>query len=163
MKKKKKDTRKNCSSKKQFMRGQKGEPRTKPSPVYEVVGWITDAEAAEIRTAIAPPKRRKGQKNSPVVRTSTIGRWRPWVQNFNLHDTLIFVNHQQILDFPKDGLPKGNPDRLPEDSELPFVEELPDEFTITLRRRDSLPNSSNQLAQAKKRSSIHSWDADYID
>ncbi|GAB5407224.1 MAG: hypothetical protein Aurels2KO_54550 [Aureliella sp.] len=89
----------------------------KPAPVYEIVGWLTEAQAADMKTT----------KENPTVRT-TISRWRSggFIHHININEALIVVPTKEVSQF--DGVPMGG--ELP-----PMVDELPDEIELVLRRK----------------------------
>lgn len=102
----------------------------KPAPIYDVVGWVTEHEAAELKNKIDPPE-------TGIINRSTISRWRGqnMIHAIDINQTLILVNLAEIKNFP--GIPLGNP-ALVYDKYPPEVDSLPDEITITLRRRKTV-------------------------
>lgn len=109
-----------------------------PAPIYDIVGWVTEHEAAELKSKIDPP-----DHGSQVNRT-TISRWRSnhFVHSIDINGALILVNLREIKDF--EGVPLGNPALVYDLPGYPQkVDPLPEEITITLRRRkfnDEEPN-----------------------
>ena len=130
---KKRTDAKRMGAMKKFPQGRKNPP----APIYDIVGWVTEHEAADIKSKVDPPE------HGGAVNRTTIGRWRAqkFVQGFDLNGALILVNLEQVKAFK--GVPLGNP-ALVQHLYPPEVEMLPDEITITLRRRKGSkgPNKS---------------------
>lgn len=112
----------------QFARGKPGTPRVSPAPVYDIVGWVTEREAAEIREKIDPPDQGKTQR-------TTISRWRSegYVQGFSINGNLVLVNQENVISMWP--LPQGKPSKDMDEKLPPIQDMLPDEITIRLVRR----------------------------
>jgi hypothetical protein len=97
-------------------------------PIYDVVGWVAEQDAAEIKEKISPTTRgRKFQR-------STISRWRynGYIHGISINGKLVLVNVDQVKKF--DGVPMGNPGTM--GAEQPDKQPpLPDTITLTLKRR----------------------------
>lgn len=94
------------------------------APIYDLVGWATEADAAVIKSAQAGKK----------VSRSTISRWRSggFVHAVDLNNALVIVDEQQILDF--EGIPLGNP-RVIKAGMPERQDPLPRTIRLTLKRR----------------------------
>lgn len=95
-----------------------------PAPTFDVVGWVTEVEAAEIRTKMF----------GSVVNRTTIARWRgaKYIRSIDINKKLILVSLEDIKTF--EGVPAGNPAVLT--AKMPDrVDPLPAEMTLKLRKR----------------------------
>lgn len=94
----------------------KPKQKLEKAPVYEILGWVTEQQAADQKTT----------KDKPIART-TISRWRSggFINCIDINESLIVVPNTQLMKF--DGVPMGG--HLP-----PTVDELPDEIELVLRR-----------------------------
>lgn len=108
----------------QYRRGGEKKPRIEPAPTYDIVGWVTEAEGAEIRNLVAPANR------GGSVQRSTISRWRTqgYMQAFDINGILTVVNVQQLMEFEE--LKRGRGSEPPDPQE-----DLPEYITIVLKRR----------------------------
>ncbi|GAB5407225.1 MAG: hypothetical protein Aurels2KO_54560 [Aureliella sp.] len=95
-----------------------------PAPIYDIVGWVTEADAAEIKSA---------QTGKSINRT-TISRWRSggFINSIDINEALIIVNEEQLMEF--EGIPMGNPVRIK--SKMPErADPLPRTIRVKLKRR----------------------------
>ena len=102
---------------------------TKPAPCYDVVGWVTEYEAADIKNVVDPPA-------EGVVNRTTVSRWRSneYIHAIDVNGALTLVKLDELKNFP--GVPRGNPALVHDLPGYPQrVEQLPDTITLTLKRR----------------------------
>lgn len=95
-----------------------------PAPIYDVISWVTETEAAEIKAELT---------GKPVNRT-TITRWRgsKYIHGIDVAGTLVMVPLKEVKDFA--GIPIGNPAIIK--AKMPdTVDPLPKTIRIKLKLR----------------------------
>ena len=125
------------------VRRRKGARKVDPAPIYDVVGWVTEREAAEVKNQIDPPE-------SGNLDRTTISRWRGdgFVRAFDINGALTLVHLGDVKNFG--GIPRGNPALVPYPPKAPSI---PKTITITLQLRERPDEEPN-----KKRSQWDQWE-----